>query len=282
MKKKNYVRAFCAPRRVMRVYRELTNIFIVTIHSLCQIETKNTFADSRIRARAENRANNQKGPGLSDLHDLANMFLLMSQDNPNPNVLSREQFVASITKTIVDDSFDSRMAQKLYTTFDRKASNRIAWVLIIASIRALVFDGEPATDKIIGIFEVFEKYMPQNKITSKNCNVIFSIVSGSEEEKHAMNTAFRHSFSNYLRDATRKRNRNSTLDFDTDTVQFAKVSKVMFAEAVRKSARDVKGIVKLFEAQCERTRRKSGAVPRDNLWENPESKRAEEVKATLL
>lgn len=214
----------------------------------------NEFYKCYRRKRKENRANNQMGPGLSDLHDLANLFMLTSQDNPNPNVLSREQFVAVCTKTVLDDSFDSRMAQKLYTTFDRKASNRIAWVIIIASIRALVSSAESASSKLIGIFEIFEQYAPLNKITSKNCNHMFTIVSGSEEEKHAMNTAYRHSFINYLRDVTKKNNRNSTLDLTADTVEFAKITRKIFTDAVQRSATDRRGAVKLFAEQCKRTR----------------------------
>jgi len=151
-----------------------------------------------------------------------------------------------------------------YTTFDRKVSNRIAWVVIIASIRALVYDTETPSNKLIGIFEIFEKYAPLNKITTKNCNLIFTIVSGSEEEKHAMNTAYRHSFVNYLRDVTRKNNRNSTLDLTTENVEFAKINKKIFTEAVKRSANDRKGAVKLFQQQCRRSKKKSERVPEFN------------------
>jgi len=238
------------------------------------------FASFR-RHRQENRPNGLKGPGLSDLHDLASLFQLTSQDNPNPNVLSREQFVASVTKTALDASYDERMAQKLYTTFDGKSSNRIAWVLIVASIRALHFENEPPAKKIIGIFEVFEKYTP-GKLTAKNCNVVFTIVSGSEEEKHAMNVCYRHNFVNYLLDAIRRRNKNSTLDLTTDTVEFAKVNRENFAEAINRSAGNEKGIVKLFGRQCRMTKRRSGAIPSDREDWNNEMNHTAEVRETIM
>jgi len=212
------------------------------------------------------------------LHDLATLFQLTSADNPNPNALSRDQFVAALTKTILDDSFDARLAQKLYTTFDRKLSNRVPWVIILASIRCMLLDGESVEAKCVGIYEILDQYTPSNKLTAKNCNLIFTIVCGSEEQKHAMNTVYRHSFINFLRDSTKKRNKNSTLEIGHETVEFAKVSRQIIAEALARSKSCETGIAKEFSRQLLSVRSKSGAPMSDGRI----SPSAQLVQATLM
>ena len=63
--------------------------------------------------RRGNRGIQAANPGMQDLHELANKFTLTCQENPLPNVISRNQFL-SMLSTILDDAFDLRSAQKLY------------------------------------------------------------------------------------------------------------------------------------------------------------------------
>ena len=60
------------------------------------------------------------------------------EENPLPAVVSRDQWLNILSKKILDDGFDSRSAQKLYTCFDQKNGNRVPWVVIVASIRCLL------------------------------------------------------------------------------------------------------------------------------------------------
>lgn len=60
------------------------------------------------------------------------------EENPLPVVVSRDQWLNILSKKILDDGFDSRSAQKLYTCFDQKNGNRVPWVVIVASIRCLL------------------------------------------------------------------------------------------------------------------------------------------------
>jgi hypothetical protein len=194
-------------------------------------------------------------PGMSDLHELASLFIVTSEENPLPSTISRDQFLNMLSKKVLNDSFDNRMAQKLYTCFDQRNTNRFAWVMIIASIRVLLQSYESTTEKLVGIFEIFDKYA-RGKMTIKNCHAPFSLVALSDESLHAMKMHYNHSFKNYLKDVILLR-KKSTLELDSDGVEFCKVTKEIFQEALSKCPK----IVDHFAENIENILRLSGVRP---------------------
>ncbi|GMH97998.1 hypothetical protein TrST_g1248 [Triparma strigata] len=194
-------------------------------------------------------------PGLQDLHEIASLFIVTSEENPLPSTISRDQFLNMLSKKVLNDSFDSRMAQKLYTCFDQKNTNRYPWVVIIASIRVLLLSYESTINKLIGIFDVFDQYA-RGKMTVKNCHIIFTLTAGSDEELHACKMHYNHSFRNYLRDVIVKQNAGTTLDMHADAVEFFKITREVFGDALRVCPK----IVEIFEAQVDRCYEKSGVA----------------------
>ena len=83
------------------------------------------------------------------------------------------------------------MAQKLYTCFDQKNTNRFPWVLIIASIRVLLQSYESPLAKLAGVFDVFDKYA-RGKMTVKNCHAVFVLTAGSDAELHECKMYYNH------------------------------------------------------------------------------------------
>jgi hypothetical protein len=155
------------------------------------------------------RRSNRGGPphpGLQDLHELAAMFVASTTENPLPNVISRDQLLNIVSKKMLDDAFDERSAQKLFTCFDTRNTNRLPWVSIIASIRCLLQTNEGMVGKLMGVFDVFAEYA-RGKMTLNNCYAIFILVAGSGEELHEMKMHYRHSFTFHLRDAIRRETR---------------------------------------------------------------------------
>jgi len=171
-------------------------------------------------------------PGLSDLHELASLFIVTSEENPLPSTISRDQFLNMLSKKVLNDSFDNRMAQKLYTSFDQKNTNRYAWVIIIASIRVLLQGYESPIQKLVGVFEIFFKFA-RGKMTVKNCHAPFILVASNDEQLHQMKMYYNHSFKNHLRDVIIKYKR-STLEIDSDGVEYCKITTEIFHEALKK------------------------------------------------
>ena len=124
-------------------------------------------------------------PGLQNLHEIASLFIVTSEENPLPSVISRDQFLNMLSKKILTDSFDQRMAQKLYTCFDQKNTNRFPWVVIVASIRILLQTYETPLQKLVGVFDIFDQYA-RGKMTVNNSYAIFILTAGSDEQVHTM------------------------------------------------------------------------------------------------
>jgi len=194
-------------------------------------------------------------PGLSDLHELASLFIVTSEENPMPSTISRDQFLNMLTKKVLNDSFDNRMAQKLYTCFDQRNTNRFAWVVIIASIRVLLQSYESPIQKLVGVFEIFDKYA-RGKMTVKNCHAPFILVALNDERLHAMKMYYNHSFKNYLKDVIFLR-KKSTLELDSDGVEFCRVTKEIFQEALGRCPK----IVSYFATNIEHILKLSGVQP---------------------
>ena len=129
---------------------------------------------------------------------------------------------------------------------------RFAWVVILASIRVLLQSYESTIQKLVGIFEIFEKYA-RGKMTVKNCHAPFILVALSDDRLHAMKMHYNHSFKNYLKDVILLR-KKSTLELDSDAVEFCKVTKEIFEEALSKCPK----IVDHFADNIEHILRLSG------------------------
>ena len=67
---------------------------------------------------------------------------------------------------------------------------------------------------------------------------------------------YNHSFRNYLRDVIVKQNAGTTLDMQADAVEFFKITREVFGDALRMCPK----IVEIFEAQVDRCYEKSGVA----------------------
>ena len=165
-----------------------------------------------------------------------------------------------LSKKILDDNFDERSAHRLYTCFDQKNTNRFPWVVIVASVRVLLKPTESTIAKLLGVFEVFEQYA-RGKITLGNCQAVFVLANGSDQELHEMKMHYRHSFRAYLQDAllkeNKKENKNATIDLSGGSaVEFAKVTRDVFEDALRKCPK----IVQVFGEHVSSAVESSGAA----------------------
>jgi len=130
----------------------------------------------------------------------------------------------------------------------------------VAAIRCLLSTSEDTVGKLLGVFDVFERYA-KGKMTVNNCYAIFILCNGSDDELHEMKMHYRHSFRMHLRDAVVKRNQGTMLDNESDGVEFAKVTSDMFQDALRSCDK----ICHHFQAQCSRAVERSGAKAGEGL-----------------
>ena len=96
-----------------------------------------------------------------------------------------------------------------------------------------------------------------NRCHTISCHAIFVLTASSDQELHACKMHYNHTFKNHLRDVILERNRGTTLSLDSQGVEYFKITKDIFAEALNNSPK----IVESYQKQMERAFERGGFKP---------------------